>query len=225
MSIKLNEYNFENPLYNSYKWYDIKFEDTGKEVMINHLNATTTSLPAIFKNFTKKFEFDFNGEPIKNQDDIIEKYNFKVELEKDIQEKKKIDARYAKFLNNNEISRNRLEPVKYATIQKDDNITKRNIIQDSILVGSITKEYKRNLGSTEIKEIQYWIMERFEQYQGGTEKLPEYYAAGARIENSIIVNNIKLYTFADGKNHTIKVKDHMNAEKEIINFLLDKGYL
>lgn len=233
MTIKLNEYNYDNPLYKGFKWYDIKFGDSGKEVMINHLNVTTSSIPSIFKNFTKKYEFEINGKPIQNQDAIISKYDFKQKLEADIKEKASIDSKYAKILADNEIQRDRLMPIKYKTLKKDELILKKRIMQDTlnidgennnIIIGSFTREYKRDLGSTVTKEIEYWFMEKFSKPQG-EEKLTEYYAAGVIIKNSMVVHDCNVYTFVDKKIHKVKIEDPLTAETTILNFLLDNGYL
>lgn len=230
MTIKLNEYNFNNPLYKGYKWYEIKFGDTGKEVMINHLNSTTTSIPSIMKNFTKKFEFEFNGKPIENQDDIISNYDFKTKLEADIKEKELIDSKYAKILADNEIIRNKLMPIKYKTIKDEELVLEQLILQDTIskneyiIIGSLKREYIRDLGSTVTKEIEYWFKERFSVPQG-EEKINEYYAAGSIIENSMVVHQCKVYTFVDQKTHTVKIDDPLKAEKEILEFLINNGYL
>lgn len=232
LTIKLNEHNFDNPLYKTLKWYDFSF-GTDKDFIFNHLNSTTTSIPQILKILTKKYAFEFNGGVIENQDDIISKYNYKDELEQDIKSKDLTDSKYAKILADNEIQRDRLMPIKYKTIQKDELILKKIIMQDTlsindeknnIIIGSFKREYKRDLGSTIVKEIEYWFMERFEQLQG-EEKLNEYYAAGVIIENSMVVNDCQVYTFVDKKTHKVKIKDPLKAEKTILKFLLNKGYL
>jgi hypothetical protein len=232
LKIKLNEHDFDNPLYKTLKWYDFSF-GPGKEFMLNHLNSTMTSIPQILKILTKKYGFEFNGSVIENQDELISKNNYKDELEKIIKDNDLTDSKYAKILADNEIQRDRLMPIKYKTLQKDELILKKRIMQDTlsiddeknnIIIGFFTREYKRNLGSTVTNEIEYWFTEKFSRPQG-EEKLTEYYAAGVIIENSMLVNDCEVYTFVDKKTHKVKIKDPLTAETTILNFLLDNGYL
>jgi hypothetical protein len=229
LTIKLNEHDFDNPLYKTLKWHEFSF-GPGKEFLFNHNNAAITSVPQILKILTKKYGFEFNGGIIENQDELISKYNYKDELEKIIKDNKATDSKYATILANNEIKRDRLMPVKYKTENKEELVLEQLILQDTIskneyyIIGSYKREYKRDLGSTVNKEVEYWFMERFSHPQGD-EKIKEYYAAGVIIDNPFYAKDCEVYTFVDNKTHEIKIEDPLKAEKTIINFLLDNGYL
>ncbi len=41
----------------------------------------------------------------------------------------------------------------------------------------------------------------------------------------MVVNDCQVYTFVDKKTHKVKIKDPLKAEKTILKFLLNKGYL
>ncbi|MBU8893533.1 MAG: hypothetical protein KOO66_12200 [Bacteroidales bacterium] len=229
LKIKLNEHNFDNPLYKTLKWYEFSF-GPDKDFIFNHLNSAITSVPQILKVLTKKYGFEFDGSIIENQDELIAKYNYKAELEQGIKAKNLADSKYAKILGDNEIQRNRLMPIKYKTLKKEELVLEQLILQDTIrkdaniIIGSFKREYKRDLGSTVNKEVEYWFMERFSQPQGD-DKLKEYYAAGVIIDNPFYAKDCEVYTFVDKKTHEVKIKDPLKAEKTIIKFLLNNGYL
>ena len=229
LKIKLNEHKFDNPLYKTLKWYEFSF-GPGKEFLFNHNNSAITSVPQILKVLTQKYEFEFNGKPIENQDEIISKYNYKDELEKIIKENDLKDSKYAKILADNEIQRDRSMPIKYKTLKEEELVLEQLILQDTIsknvnlIIGSFTREYKRDLGSTVNKAVEYWFMERFSRPQGD-EKLTEYYAAGVIIDNPFYAHDCEVYTFVDKKTHEIKIEDPLKAEKTIIKFLVNNGYL
>lgn len=222
MTIRLANFDLKNPLFKEYSWYEIRFGDTNKKFALNNSGQVTSSESQTLKILSEKFEFEFDGKPIQNQDYLISKYNYHDTFVADTTAKRAEEAFHSQTLINNEILRDKTKPVKFITVSKDKFLDVYNIVQDNTVIAKLAKEYKRNMDGTIIESTTYRFSEIL--YEPIGEKgITELYAALITLETNTTYGY--LFTFADKKSHQIKFEANQNIDNELLKILLKKNYL
>src|SRR5688500_15510224 len=100
MTVQEKSYSLRNPLYKSYLWLSVKFEDTGKEMKIHFPNRCSTE-KCILAKLEKDAGIQFRGSPIINQDEIIAKHDYTGFIQKDTVAKREEERALSAKLRSN----------------------------------------------------------------------------------------------------------------------------
>jgi hypothetical protein len=219
MTISTSHYYYNNPLYTNVNWYNIKFGDTNKELMLFDKNLSSGSIKYVLNRLMNNFEFNIDGTVIKNQDEIISKNDYTETFIADTTKIREEEAMNMGFLKDNEILRDKSKSVKF--INNGDGTF--NIVQDNTVIGSFYKKEKMSSGN--LVSTTYWFIEKFYEPKG-VDNITEYYAATVTINNSTTpAKSCDVFTFADKKTLKVTIKNPAHPENEILASLIVEGYL
>lgn len=216
LSVTQGSFNANNPFFNSIAWYNVKFEDTGKILVLYH--AGTCGPKCVINNSLAPAGIVLDGSFVKNQDDIIAKKDVSQKIGRDTTEILEKHNLWLKLLTKNKILRDTEKPVVITKDSETLNVeTTRivyNVVQDNIIVGKVVRLHTQ----TSIRvETTYEFYETLYAPEEGMTEVP-----AGRITDSFF--DLEFVTIADGKKHKLKVEDKANAQKALAIFLVNRGY-
>jgi len=218
ISFYRDEYKAPSPLFEDRYWYNVRFEDTGKEMFLPM--AVEFSVKSVLNKTFPAAGINIDGALIKNQDEIMAKSDIKDSILSDTTFMG-ASHRHTLDLIRNTFLVERKRDVKcgfeYLSSEKrnDTTFTKWEISQDSKRIGTFL-ERKNYLYS---KDNYTYIIYRYILDNGSDKEVP--IAMGK--PDALDVNIIHLYTIIDKKDVKITVSPAISAD--MVNDLIKGRYL
>jgi hypothetical protein len=217
LTVTQGTFNVQNPFFNYIRWYNIKFEDTGKTFKIYH--AGNCGPKCVLNNALAPKGIQLDGAFVKDQDAIIAKADISEKLGKDTTEILNKHNLWVKLLGKNKILRDGEKPIVLTKESESLNVetttTIYNVVQDNIIIGKVVKHHTQS--STRV-ETAYEFFERLYQPEEGITDVP-----AGKVTDMFF--DLEFVTILDGKKHKLKVEDKANAQKALAVYLINKEYL
>ncbi|MBY0432621.1 MAG: hypothetical protein K2U26_00770 [Cyclobacteriaceae bacterium] len=211
VSVTEGLYSLKNPFFSSYAWFNIKFLDSGKELKIDNSQGKRMGCAkeeCILEKLLVPSGIVFEGEVIQNQDSIINKYDYSLNLKSDTIEKRE-------------------EEYKLIQSLKSTPLIERNKEREISITGNSESEFR-----VFQEGVQIAVMKIVEDknslvhekvYHVYLPKRPQDLAlAFARIS---INNTPVIFTLIDKKWREINLLEQNSIELTIATFLVKNGYL
>jgi len=232
LSIQRDEFVSANPFYTPRYWYNIHFEDTGKDMMLPM--SVEFSMKAVLNKTLTDAGIMIDGNPIKNQEGIIAKNDITDSIAKDTVDAVRTLAEMKTLIQSGTIQRNTSAGVNLFFVNGytlgDTTIARWTIVQDQKVVGDIVRKiikkpyakdriryiiYKKNPGES-AAEVPVAVVQEIIDY--GPSDTPDGHI-------------IKCITVMDNTTHTIDLGKEHTASLSIVpvnlmaTYLIGKRYL
>jgi hypothetical protein len=216
LTVTEGRFSVKNPFFDYIYWYNVKFEDTGKTLKLDH--AGNCGEKCFINNVLVPNGIMLEGSIIKDQDAIISKEDISQRLNTDttvILEKHNL---WMKLLEKNTILRDKEKQVVLIkdseSANADVTTTVFNVVQDNIIVGKIIKYHTQS--STQISTT-YSFFEKLYQPEGTMTEVP-----AGKVTDTFM--DLVFVTLIDGKEHKMRMDDKANAQNALATYLVSKGY-
>ena len=216
VSVYRDEYRMVNPMFDDRYWYNVRFEDTGKEMFLPM--AVEFSIKSVLNKTFATAGINIDGGFIKNQDEIISKFDIKDSIINDttyfghtLREAKRL-IKDTPLL---ERDRKALCTFNYISQEKrnDTTFTKWDIYQDGLLIGSYLQRSKYLFGKDNYTYIIYRNMD-------GSKSGKEVPIAFGNPDNTGYL--IDFFTISDDKERVINMMPGTNGS--IVSALIAGRY-
>jgi hypothetical protein len=218
LSMSQGIFNVRDPFFDVIRWYNIKFEDTGKEMRIYH--AGSCGPKCVINNALVPKGIMLDGSVVKDQDAIIAKADISEKIQKDTVAILEKHNGWVRLLEKNTILRDKEKPVSVMKVKEDNEmagttITEYNIVQDNVVIGKIIKNHTQSSTGVSTK---YDFYEKLYTPEGSVTEVP-----AGKVTDTFM--DIRFVTIIDGKEHRMKFDDTANAQMALATFLVSRGYL
>ncbi|MBC7486744.1 MAG: hypothetical protein H7282_08330 [Cytophagaceae bacterium] len=145
VSVYRDEYRMENPLFNDLYWYNVRFEDTGKELFLPM--AVEFSIKSVLNKTFMTAGIVIDGGAIRNQDEVIAKSDIRDSIINDTTYFGKTLRESRRLIKETPLmDRNMKAQVTFNYIgsekRNDTTFTQWNIYQDGALIGTYLQRSK-----------------------------------------------------------------------------------
>lgn len=215
LTITQGEALFNNPFIDDLRWYEMKFEDSGKSFKVNHQG--NCGIKCVLKFGLAKKGIVLSNGYIENQDELIKTLDISDDLTAKIAAAKKKHEEMVTSLEKNKILRATDKAVllvkQKESTEADTKRTVFHIVQDNQVVGKLIK---RVVTGTSSVNVYYTV---YEKIYDSNEFIP------ASKVTSTFSGQLTYKTVVDGKTHKLKVTDTHKAEKSLANALVKQKYI